>query len=127
MDVVVESTQGFEQDLGRLSQDDRAVTVEQINDCARFFPTQKAEVYRKLRHRPLLSELDGYESSLYTLKVSQELGIVLAVDEDPIFGQVILTLFRVVNRDELDRAYQGIAESLYQDLLHLDRETAQVS
>ena len=127
MDVLIESTRSFEKDLDRLSNEEKAITVKKINDCASLFPSQKADVYRKLRSLPLLSGLNGYESSLYTLKVSQKLRVILAVDEDPIFGQVIFTLFRVVKHDDLDKAYQGIAESLYQEILHHNRETAQIS
>ena len=126
MDILIESTKSFEKDLEKLSKDEKAVIVKKINDCASLFPTQKADVYRKLRRipLPLLSGLNGYESSLYTLKVSQKLRVILTVDEDPIFGQVIFTLFRVVKHDDLDNAYQGIAESLYQEILHHEREAA---
>jgi hypothetical protein len=71
--------------------------------------------------------MNGYESSLYTLKVSYQLRLILSVDEDPIFGQVIFTLFRVVKHDDLDKAYRGVAESLYQDLLYRDREMAAIA
>ncbi|MDZ8107998.1 MAG: hypothetical protein RM338_20575 [Nostoc sp. DedQUE12a] len=127
MDVLIESTRSFEKDLGNLSEDEKAAVVKKINDCASLFPTQKADVYRKLRRLPLASDINGYESSLYTLKVSQKLRVILAVDEDPIFGQVIFTLFRVVKHDDLDKAYKGVAESLYQGLLHHNRETARIS
>lgn len=127
MDILIESTRNFEQDLERLSNEEKAITLKKINDCASLFPTQKVDVYRKLRRLPLLSGLNGYESSLYTLKVSQKLRVILAVDEDPIFGQVIFTLFRVVKHDDMDKAYRGIAESLYQEILHHDREPAQIS
>lgn len=126
MDILIESTRNFEQDLERLSNEEKAITVKKINDCASLFPTQKVDVYRKLRRLSLLSGLNGYESSLCTLKVSQKLRVILAVDEDPIFGQVIFTLFRVVEHD-IDTVYRGIAESLYQDILHHDREPAQIS
>lgn len=127
MDILIESTRNFEQDLERLSNEEKAITVKRINDCASLFPTQKVDVYRKLRRLSLLSGLNGYESSLCTLKVSQKLRVILAVDEDPIFGQVIFTLFRVVEHDDIDTVYRGIAESLYQDILHHDREPAQIS
>jgi mRNA-degrading endonuclease RelE of RelBE toxin-antitoxin system len=127
VDVLIESTRSFEKDLGKLSEDEKATTVKKINDCASLFPTQKADVYRKLRRLPLPSDINGYESSLYTLRVSQKLRVILTVDEDPIFGQVIFTLFRVVKHDNLDRAYKGVAESLYQGLLHHNRETAHIS
>ena len=127
MDVLIESTKRFEKDIASLSEDDKAAVIKKINDCASLFPTQKADVYRKLRSLPLPSALNGYTSSLYTLKISVKLRVILAVDEDPIFGQVIFTLFRVVKHDELDKAYQGVAESLYQELLHHNREAAQIS
>jgi len=53
--------------------------------------------------------------------------VIWAVDEDPIFGQIIFTLFRAVKHDDLDRAYQGVAESLYQDMIHHNLEAAQIS
>jgi hypothetical protein len=127
VDVLIESTKAFEKDLARLSENEKAVAIQKINDCASLFPTQKANVYRKLRRLPLASALNDYESSLYTLRLSQKLRVILTVDEDPIFGQVIFTLFRVVKHDELDKAYKSVAESLYQNLLHHNREAAQIS
>jgi len=124
MDILIESTKGFEKDLAGLSEDEKATAIQKINYCASLFPDRKSDLYRKVRRLPLQSELNGYESSLYTLRISQKLRVVLTVDEDPIFGQVIFTLFRAVKQDDLDRAYNGVAESLYQDLIHRDRETA---
>jgi hypothetical protein len=127
VDILIESTRGFEKDLTKLSEDEKAAVIQKINDCASLFPTHKANFYRKLRRLRLPTNLNGYESSLYTLRVSRTLRVIWAVDEDPIFGQVIFTLFRVVKDDDLDRAYQGVAESLYQDLLHHNLATAQIS
>jgi len=127
MDILIESTRGFEKDIDKLSEEDKVITIKKINDCASLFPTQKADVYRKLHHLPLISAMNGYESSLYTLKVSCQLSLILSVDEDPIFGQVIFTLFRVVKHDDFDKAYKSVAQSLYQDLLHRDREMAAIA
>jgi hypothetical protein len=127
MDVLIESTRNFEEDIGKLSKNDKVATIEKINDCATLFPTQKAAVYRKLRRLPIPSDMNGYESSLYTLKISEKIRVIFAVDEDPIFGQVIFTLFRVVKHDDLGKAYKGVAESLYQELLYHNRETAHIS
>ena len=127
VDVLIESTRDFEKDLCKLSKDDREAVIKKINSCASLFPTQKTFVYRQLRRLPLPPLINGYQSSLYTLKISQKLRVILAVDEDPIFEQVIFTLFRVVERSDMNQAYKSIAESLYQELLHKDREAAQVS
>jgi len=127
VDILIESTNAFEKDLDKLSDSDKKVAIQQINAYANLFPKKKDGVYRKLHCLPLPTVLNGYESSLYTLKVSRELRMILAIDEDPIFGQVIFTLFRVIKRDDLDEAHKSVSESLYQELLHQDREMVQVS
>ncbi len=126
MDVVIESTKDFEQDLDRLSKENREAAIAKINDCASQFPAQKAIAYRKLHRLAIPSLTNGYQSSLYTLKVSQKLSAILAVDEDPIFERVIFTLFRATQLSELKEAYQNIAISLYQDLHQSDRELAEI-
>ncbi|MEG4109357.1 hypothetical protein [Microcoleus sp. S13_C5] len=70
VDILIESTRGFEKDIAKLSKDQKAAVIQKINDCASLFPTQKADVYRKLRRLRLPSNINGYESSLYTLTVS---------------------------------------------------------
>jgi hypothetical protein len=127
MDVLIESTRSFEKDLGKLSKEEKDAAIKKINDCASLFPTQKADVFRELHRLPLASELNGYEASLYTLKVSQELRVIVAVDEDPIFDQGIFTLFRAVKHSDLDKAYKDVAKSLYQELVHHGRKAARIS
>lgn len=126
MDILVESTKGFERDLDKLSYNDRDIVIRTINDCANLFQMQEANGYQKLYRLPIHLDLDGYESSLYVLRVSKSLRAILAVDEDPLFEQIIFTLFRVVEHDDLEKAYSSVAESLYQELLHSNRETAQI-
>lgn len=122
MDVLIESTKRFEKDLDQLSQDNKNVVVTKINDFASLFPEHKSDGYRKLRRMPYASGLNGYDSSLYILKASQQIRIILAVDEDPIFDQIIFTLFRVVKHNELKKAYQNIAESLYKEIPRHDHQ-----
>ena len=127
VDILIESTRGFEKDIPKLSEDEKAAVIQKINDGASLFPTQKADVYRKLRRLRLPSNINGYESSLYILTVSRTIRVIWAVDEDPIFGQVIFTLFRVVKHDDIERAYQGVAEFLYQDMLYHNLEGGKIS
>lgn len=96
--------------------------VKSINECAGQSSTQAADGYRKLDPLSQPLGLDEYESSLYVLKASQKIRVILSIDEDPIFNRVVLTLFRAVRHDDLDAAQKDIAESLYQGLLHRNRE-----
>lgn len=122
MNIVIDSTKIFEKDLTKLDEHDRAKVIKKINECASFLSTQKTALYHQLHHLQLPSLPNGYESSLYILRVSLQLRVILAIDEDPIFDQVILTLFRVFKHDELEKVYKSIAESLYQEFLHKDRQ-----
>jgi hypothetical protein len=127
VDILIESTNNFEKDLSSLTEGEKERAIQEINRYAELFPTQKEKVYLQLHQPPLPSDLNGYDSSLYILKVSQTLSVILTVDEDPIFGQVVFTLFRAIQHDNLDKAYKSVAESLYQDFLRQDREMAKVS
>jgi hypothetical protein len=125
MDILIESTSRFEQDLSSMSEGEKDIAIQKINECAALFPEHKINAYRKLSRLPL--NISGYDSSLYTMRISPESRIILAIDEDPIFGQVILTLFRVANRDDFNKAYQVVVESLYKDLLRQELEVVLAS
>ncbi|MCP4696524.1 MAG: hypothetical protein GY862_06715 [Gammaproteobacteria bacterium] len=118
MELLIESTKTFENDLERLSENEKSAVLDEVNLCASLFQTKKAHFYGKLRRVSLSSDLNGYDSSLYKLKVSQKLRMILTIDEDPIFGKVVFTLFRTVKRDDIDKAYRETADFLYQALPH---------
>jgi hypothetical protein len=127
VEILIESTNDFEKDLSSLTEGEKEIAIQEINHYTELFPTQKEKVYLQLHQLPLPSVLDKYDSSLYILKVSQTLSIILTVDEDPIFGQVVFTLFRAIQHDTLDKACKSVAEALYQDFLLQNREMAKVS
>lgn len=58
----------------------------------------------------------GLESSLYTVKVGDEKKMVVAVDDDPIFNKVSLTMFRLVNDDDAEKVYKEVGEQLYKSI-----------
>jgi hypothetical protein len=39
----------------------------------------------------------------------------MAVDDDPVFGRILVTLFRVVRYDEEERSYRSTAHLLYRN------------
>jgi hypothetical protein len=135
VDIVIESTKYFEQELSQLPELEKAETVKIINACVAQFPncqlvdSQLVDSHgtsNPLSRLNLTENLNGYESSLYVLRVTNTLGVVLAVDEDPIFNQIIFTLFRVVPSELLPQAYGEVANTLYQQL-HPEPDLALVS
>jgi hypothetical protein len=127
VDVLIESTHEFENDLSKLIEGEKELIIQKINDCTDLYLAQPDNVYCQMRCIPLPSGLNEYDSSLYILQVSETSNVILTVDEDPIFEQVIFTLFRLVDHGELDRAYKDVANFLYLDLLPQNREIAKAS
>jgi hypothetical protein len=125
-DILIESTASFEEDITHLTAEDQVIVTQQINELATIFPHHPANVYSKLCQPHAKSSFGEYESSLYILSISVKNNLVLAIDEDPIFGQVIFTLFRVVPSTEVDKVYHAVLESLYQEIAHLQREVVQI-
>ncbi|MFN9061406.1 MAG: hypothetical protein ACK5WL_15705 [Pseudanabaena sp.] len=70
MDILIESTSRFEQDLSSMSEGEKDIAIQKINECAALFPEHKINAYCKLSRLPL--NIIGYDSSLYTMRISPE-------------------------------------------------------
>ena len=127
MEIIIESTQRFENSLAQLNQESKELVTEKINNCTQQFSKDKMFVYNNLEQLKSLALLNNYQSSLYVLKISSNLRVILTIDEDPIFSQTIFTLFDVVNPQDLEKSHREIASDLYRDLTTTNQEIAQVS
>lgn len=96
--------------LGR--EKDRVVVA--IDKYAATFDSE-LDVSTQHIYRPHKIKMpEGLESSLYVLRVSPQIRVILTIEADPLFDQKVITLFRVVKHDDMERAFNSIAESLYQ-------------
>lgn len=122
MELQFDITRRFEKELKKLSKEDqRRIAVSLDRHAASFDPDHGAatmHIYQP--HKLVLPE--GMDSSLYILRATDKLRVILTVENDPLFGRKTITLIRVVSHDELDRAYNSIAESLYQGLVSGSRD-----
>ena len=71
--------------------------------------------FARVQCPPSIQLKGGFTSSLYALRAGRDIRIVMAVDEDPVFGRTIVTLFRAVHQDELERSFRSIARTLYRN------------
>ena len=117
MELVIESTKKFEKELEAFSETEKLLIIEKMNQYFQMLSADKASFYRRLYQVKKLRLINQYDSSLYTLKINHKIRLILTIDEDPIFAQTIITLFRVVNHSDISKAYDSVAESLYQDLI----------
>lgn len=117
MEIVFEATRNFETDLARLGETARRSIIDQLNTQAQLLLKEPGEFYRATL-RPHKVELrEGFESTLYALRTGQDFRVIITVDDDPIFRQIIITLFRVVRHEELGTAYRELADQLYRGWL----------
>ena len=116
MHLLFHSTESFEKDLQQLDASTQQSIVQRLNQMAQTFVEDKKAFARHARQPYKVKLGDGYDSSLYAVKIAPDLHAVLAVDDDPLFDQVILTLIRVVNRVDLKEAYGLAAKSLCRGL-----------
>jgi len=115
--IVERTTAEFRRDRERLSPADQGRVQDSLKRAYAILVENRLAFFSKV-YQPLQIQLKGgLGSSLYTLRVDPDIRLILAVDEDPIFGQTLLTLFRIVRHGELGRAYRSIAQLLYRDQL----------
>lgn len=113
--IVERTTAEFRRDWQRLSSTDQARVREMLNRGYSLLREDRPRFFSKVQ-RPLPIQLKGgLGSSLYSVRVGRDIRLILTVDDDPVFGQTLVTLFRIVRHDDLGRAYRSIAQLLYRD------------
>ncbi|MGO9256650.1 MAG: hypothetical protein ACLQU1_10160 [Bryobacteraceae bacterium] len=111
--ITQQTTSGFRQDLDGLSPDDRACVEATLRHSYKLLRDNPRSFFARAQ-RPLPIHLKGgLSSSLYSLRAGRNIRLIIAVDDDPVFGRVIVTLFRAVRHDEVARSYRSIAHLLY--------------
>lgn len=126
MDVTFEITAAFEKDLDALPKKERLRIINKINMYCSLLDGDRAGFF-KHAHRPVVPVLHSQlRSSLYSLRVAREMRVLVTVDNDPLFGRILVTLLRVVRYKNLDKVYRRLAESIYQkDLAAFDEPKGQ--
>ena len=118
MNLNFESTNKFEKELKQFDSVDRARIIKKLNQYSELLVADPSSFY-KHAFQPIKLVLKGdNESSLYALRVSRDVRIIMTVDEDPLFDQIIITLLHVVRHSGLEKVFKGMAESIYQSQLH---------
>ena len=115
MELEFQATRAFENDLTKLPKADRIQVINKINRKGQLLRSDRQAFRRGLTQPCRLKLVDGLESSLYAFRATDDLRVLLAIDDDPIFERILITLLRIVRREDLDKAYQRTAKALYQE------------
>lgn len=115
MDLTINTTKSFQKDLQKkfTALPEQQRILAKIEQYGRLFVEDKAAFYQHA-YQPCLIYLGEWESSLYVLRLDHQIKVLITIDEDPLFEQVILTLMRIIRTGNLEKVYRAVAESLYQ-------------
>ena len=114
LELVFHETKKFLEDWQACSPEEQSHFASELNDCCQFLLYDDAEFNRVTEKiRPALS--GGVEASLRLMNIDES-RILFSIDEDPVFGQLIVTLYRVVAERLFDEACKSTIESLYHEL-----------
>lgn len=114
MHLLFQSTQEFEQELNALSESERTGIIETINGHCPNFVCER-ESFLSLVHQPREIQLTNRCcSSLYVMPAGHDRAIILTLDEDPIFDQLIISLIRLVPSSTCTEVYMDVAQKIYQ-------------
>jgi hypothetical protein len=114
LELVFQETNLFMEDLKSCSDEECGRLASALNDSCQFLLYDEAEFERCVEEvKPELP--DGMEASLFTLPIDT-IRILFTVDEDPVFGQLTITLLRVARADVYEMACESVIETLYGDL-----------
>ncbi|WP_295990268.1 hypothetical protein [Rugamonas sp.] len=111
MNLQFDIARRFEEDLERLSPRDRERVATSIDRHAAVFDAGSLGAMRRIYQPQKILLPEGLQSSLFVLRVSEEVRVILTIEEDPLFDRKVITLLRVVRRDQVDRSYLAVSES----------------
>lgn len=124
MQLVFESTESFEKEIRVFDYDQHLLIVDEINNRFNLLLSNPAKFYQNIEQPLQFTLVNNYDSSLYILGITDNLKLIFTLDEDTIFDQIIITLFRLVKGNEAVKTYQEIGNLLYNDLLLENKKVA---
>lgn len=126
MKILFNSTRQFESDVKEFSSTQQETIINSINQTCQLLLVNKSAFFRKVYRPEKIYLNNGFNSSLYAFKVDANIRVILAVDMDPIYDQVIVSLLRVVQLEDIHKAFKSVANSLYRNLSLLQRNKEHV-
>jgi hypothetical protein len=115
MDILIESTKDFEKDLERFTDTEKFRIIKEMNRNFELLSSENNSFYEHSEQLRNIKLNHDYDSTIYCLKINDQQRVILTIDDDPIFGCILITLFRIVNHENAQKAYNAVAEMIYQD------------
>lgn len=112
--VVVEISQGFDNDEKKLSIEEQQNITKSLNELVELAKVQP-QIRKLYRKGGIIfpSKIKREDSSLYMFKATNTHNVILTYENDPIFKQRIIALYRVIEKKDTVQAFNSIATILY--------------
>lgn len=116
MELEFDITKSFNEDINCLSSSQRENIEKQLNLVSQSLLNGKT-AFKENSSIPYIFNLKGgLDSSLFLIRADQDHRIIAAIDEDPIFDKISLTLFRLVDKSKAENVYREVGQELYKKL-----------
>lgn len=114
LELTFQETKGFLEDWNGYPVKTRAGLATELNDCCQFLLYDQKEFSQRVEEiRPDLA--NGMDASLYSMLIGG-VRVLFSVDEDPLFGLLMVTLYRAVDSGCYDEVCETVTASLYHEL-----------
>lgn len=120
MDVRIDIEQHFEKDTNYLAPLENTMIEVGINMLVKLLGTE-GDINPLLTKINISDIYEDLDSSLRVFRINQNLNILLTSENDPLFEQHILTLFRVVKDDEVASVFKNLLETLSKEFPHKEK------
>jgi len=119
--LIIELTDDCEKKFYDFSQKEQDEILAKTEYLAELYITDRTEFFKKA-HQPLFFKLnDKFDSSLYYFRINRDLRIIAAVDEDPIFESVTITLLSVFQDGDIEKEFKSAAQSFYRQFVNVEQ------
>ena len=121
MEVNIITTKGFEKNLKKFSNQEQT-SIEKKMDFLVDLKRRGESAGQYLQKIRTIGSGDPSDITVYTLRVNMDTRIFLTSESNAIENEHTITFLTVVHSKDLDKAINGISESLYQSVKHGDGE-----
>jgi len=109
----VEETSSYKRDFERLGPGDRAQVRKRLNFLLPLFEGDRRAFFAHASRPVAPSLAGGLTSTLYILRATPRIRVLLAYDLDPLFETLTFTLLRVLSHDLLVKDFLKAAEAFH--------------
>ena len=113
--ITEQMTVDYRRDFERLSAKEQARVEVALRRFSELLRDSPRSFFSKVQRPVPIHLKGGLTPSLYSVRVGRDIRLIMAVDDDPVFRQTLVTLFRVVRPDEMEQSYRSIARLLYRN------------